>query len=370
MTQARQKISTADRIANKVRAKIRSGEFPAGSRLPSTAELARQWSTYVPAVQGALARLAAEGLLDRRPCLGTFVRERGTALSRIGILAAGRMWDDHAGFYFHRQVFLEVHEILASRGVHTTVWFEHRRDEKTSRPLPAVVRAVRQKEVQAIIALNADAHTTAWLSALPVPVTGLDRHLASHVLLDQGSFFKLALRQLRAQGCKTVGLISPVPSTDTAYHESFHQAVLRARLKTRGEWIRSGKPYPQSMEQFGYDQIQALSAQPERPRGVVVHPDIVARGALLAISTLGVRVPQDFCLVFHRNIGVPFVCPLPVAFVESSCRECAEALVRQLELLHRGLACPVRVVGYRLAPVAAQAAPAKQAPARRRSRRL
>ena len=352
MPRRRQSVSTVDRLAARVRAKILSGELAPGSRLPPTPELARQWKSYVPAVQGALARLAREGLLDRRRCLGTFVRERGEALSRVGILAAAQMWDDQSGFYFHRQVFMALHDILAARGVHTTVWFEHRRDEKTRTPLPAVIRAVRQEEIQGVIALNADIHSAGWLSELPVPVTGMEKHLPHHVQLNPASFFELAAGRLRAEGCRTAGLISPLSSSDLEFYRPYRQALDRNKLDSRVEWTRADRPYPQSMEQFGYDQFLELWSQEARPDGLIVFPDVAARGALLAVSTLGVKVPRDIKLVFQRNVEVPFTCPLPVSFVDNSCRACAVALIGQLELLHRGRPCPVRPVEYTLAVLA------------------
>ncbi len=60
-------------IAEDLRQTIFNGERPAGSRLPSEPELAREYGVNHQTLRKALALLEAEGLLDRRPGRGTFV---------------------------------------------------------------------------------------------------------------------------------------------------------------------------------------------------------------------------------------------------------------------------------------------------------
>ena len=61
-------------IAHHVRRSILNGEFPADTKLPSTQELETLWSVNSNTVQVALSMLVKEGLLDRVPRRGTFVR--------------------------------------------------------------------------------------------------------------------------------------------------------------------------------------------------------------------------------------------------------------------------------------------------------
>lgn len=55
---------------------IRSGELPAGARLPSARRLALAWAVPRGAVDEALAQLQAEGLVERRVGNGSFVAQR------------------------------------------------------------------------------------------------------------------------------------------------------------------------------------------------------------------------------------------------------------------------------------------------------
>lgn len=63
------------RIAERIRGKIASGEYPLGSRIPTENELAAQFSVSRPTVRQALDLLAREGRLTRVKGSGTFVSE-------------------------------------------------------------------------------------------------------------------------------------------------------------------------------------------------------------------------------------------------------------------------------------------------------
>jgi DNA-binding LacI/PurR family transcriptional regulator len=55
-------------------AKIRSGEWPAGGRLPTTRELASEYGVSVNTIQSAFRELEATDLVERKPRLGGFVK--------------------------------------------------------------------------------------------------------------------------------------------------------------------------------------------------------------------------------------------------------------------------------------------------------
>jgi GntR family transcriptional regulator, transcriptional repressor for pyruvate dehydrogenase complex len=60
-------------IADQIRALVRSGEFPPGSRLPPERDLARQLGVSRPSVREALIALEVEGLVDVRIGSGIYV---------------------------------------------------------------------------------------------------------------------------------------------------------------------------------------------------------------------------------------------------------------------------------------------------------
>lgn len=63
------------RIADALRDEIRSGVLRAGDRLPAETTIAATHSTSVPTVRQAMSVLRAEGLIESRHGIGTFVRD-------------------------------------------------------------------------------------------------------------------------------------------------------------------------------------------------------------------------------------------------------------------------------------------------------
>lgn len=63
-------------IADELRRRIRSGESPPGSRLPSRPEIMSQWGVSDAVAKQAIGVIIAEGLAVARPGAGTFVVER------------------------------------------------------------------------------------------------------------------------------------------------------------------------------------------------------------------------------------------------------------------------------------------------------
>ncbi|HLU59885.1 MAG TPA: GntR family transcriptional regulator, partial [Pseudonocardia sp.] len=78
------RTSLARRLAEDVRARIMSGEYAPGERLPSEAELVRRYEVSRVTVRTALRTLEAQGLVDIRHGTGSFVSDFGTGI-RAGL---------------------------------------------------------------------------------------------------------------------------------------------------------------------------------------------------------------------------------------------------------------------------------------------
>jgi GntR family transcriptional regulator len=68
-------------MADQIRAQCASGTLPAGTRLPSVRELARELAVNQNTVLKVYDRLISEGLIESRRGEGTFVRNSRSALS-------------------------------------------------------------------------------------------------------------------------------------------------------------------------------------------------------------------------------------------------------------------------------------------------
>lgn len=63
------------RIADALRAAVRAGEYAAGERMPAETDLVEQYEVSLPTIRQALGVLRAEGLIESRHGIGTFVRD-------------------------------------------------------------------------------------------------------------------------------------------------------------------------------------------------------------------------------------------------------------------------------------------------------
>lgn len=77
-------------VAEQLRSRIRDGQFPQGSRLPTERELVETFQVSSKTIKAALDQLRNEGLIFSRQGVGVFVREQPTK-RKVG---ADRSWRD------------------------------------------------------------------------------------------------------------------------------------------------------------------------------------------------------------------------------------------------------------------------------------
>ncbi|MEW6309112.1 MAG: GntR family transcriptional regulator [Bacillota bacterium] len=78
-------IPLYEQLADSLRARVESGEYPPGYRLPSQKELADEFSISVITVRQAVSQLEDAGLLVRKQGKGTFVRDGQVTHSLRGL---------------------------------------------------------------------------------------------------------------------------------------------------------------------------------------------------------------------------------------------------------------------------------------------
>ncbi|TYT23691.1 GntR family transcriptional regulator [Luteimonas viscosa] len=100
-------------IVEQVRARIASGNWPAGTELPSIRALAADINVSVITVKRAYLDLEAEGVIVTRHGKGSFVAESGKGSPASELL--GRKLDEHlrAAAEISRQLGLPSEELLA-----------------------------------------------------------------------------------------------------------------------------------------------------------------------------------------------------------------------------------------------------------------
>ena len=187
---------------------------------------------------------------------------------------------------------------------------------------------------------------TGWMkeSGLPFAVL-LCGTAARHVDFDYRKMIDVSFARLAEQGCRSVGLMMPSHVTGADLLEYIDGRAEALGLELNYEWILVSL---KSRELSGYTSFRSLWDLKDHPDGLVVFPDVTARGVVTAILEKNVRVPSELKLVLHRNEASPYAVPVPCDWVENSGSDLAEALLRQLEAQWEGKALRKRLVPFRL----------------------
>lgn len=337
-------------ITARIRDQILQGELRPGQTLPSMHDLARQFKTSYFTIQTALTPLVKEGLLARKRRVGTVVKYNASVLTSAGIYCADVL--DGPDYDFYRVLLRQLKIQLAERNVRTEIFIDSRPHGEHALALPTLVRAVTKREIQALIVMLPDEFTGRWIPALPIATSfaGNFEH-PNLVTYSQTDLLREALSRIHACGCRTVGLISTMGKGNGhsgKFFEEFVSLAAEFGLQTRDSWLGGTKEFSRDRAREGYNQFHTLWRQAERPEGVVVFPDVAARGVTTAVLELGVRVPEDLKLVFHHNTEVDWICPLAVDWVESDTAAWAAALIEQVRRQKAGYEVAPVILPYRL----------------------
>lgn len=289
-----------------------------------------------------MADLVKEGLLKRAPRVGTFVANRTDALTHVGIYLAEDVWRRPESAY-DRAVVASLNEQLSAEGITPAMWVDCRTEQERSKPWPEMVRAAEQRQFQAIIIAGPTAETRSWVERLPVPTPDPDL-----LDFDYDGAGRMVVAELVKQGCKSIGVIvsHTAGDCDSGRRDPLlpgdwpiAKAAKELGVQARQEWMlhpgAQGVP-EQEAEHWGYEAMHRLLAMPQRPEGVYVRHDWVARGAITAMLEEHVRVPQDLKLVLWRNAELGLPCPMPVAFLDWSVTQKARTMIGTMKAKVRG----------------------------------
>ncbi|MCG7387184.1 MULTISPECIES: HTH-type transcriptional repressor PurR [Pantoea] len=114
----------------------------------------------------------------------------------------------------------------------------------------------------------------------------------------QGGY--LAGRYLIERGHRDIGAIPGQLERNTGggRHAGFLKALQEAGIVVRPEWIVQGDFEPES----GYQAMQQILQQKQRPTAIFCGGDIMAMGAICAADEMGLRVPQDISVIGYDNV--------------------------------------------------------------------
>lgn len=332
--------SVQRQISEQLRQEIIQGRLAAGTKLPTAVELAVSWGVSTCTVHNAMADLVKAGLLKRQRGMGTFVAERKKKLTCAAIYYGTDFWNGtELGFY--RNLYTALQTEFQKLGVKTRLMVDSRTLDTELPVYPPLAEAIQTDEVQALVYALGSRSITPALRRLPIPLAFATSGLTipNNVSFDMKQFMDSSMDRLKQAGCRSVGLITNMSlehedGKHTPFHTYFVEAAAERNMEIKNTWIQSPPKHflgPGKFERFGYDSFHAIWNQAKRPEGLIVYPDVIVRGVIMALTEKQVSIPHDLKLAMHRNAEIDIVCPYPAFWGTSCATAVAEALITQIQ---------------------------------------
>jgi LacI family transcriptional regulator len=306
------------RLTAEFRQKIEQGEWPVGTRLPTTRELATTYRVSVNTIQSAFRGLEADNLVERRPGIGGYVKGRHSrpgALRRASTFAvigpqaaiqAGDLAGDLWGYRIIRGLDAEV----APSGFPLTTFSYSISDE--DKALPKLLEKIDQAggTVAGVLCFVNDtiAGVLDELDRRNIPWVTVNRSKehAAHNFVTHDAFRggRLIGRCFARMGFDRVAILS-VPlamgrSGGDKYF-GFQQGWIEAGMPTRGiDFVQCESGY----DEVGHDNFLAYVEKYGPPRAVFTGGDFLALGAIRACRELGLAVPEQVAVVGSTGLDV------------------------------------------------------------------
>jgi DNA-binding LacI/PurR family transcriptional regulator len=302
MSDASPRTTKAREIYMAVRARLESGEFAPGARLPTEVQLAHDADVSRPTVAKALEQLQREGWLERRQGSGTYVRQRQAAQRRFGLIVPG-LGD--------AEVFRPICEALAHAAQgdgHVVWWGATEAEGEAARPAthPAwelcarflaegvdgvffaplsetagkdavnrrIADALRQADV-AVVLLDRD--FVPYPGRSEFDLVGINNRREGHTITDH----------LFAQGCGNLIFVMPPAAAGAiqARAAGFLEAYITRRLPLDVARVCVCDPA---------DRVAVAAMWKRwRPDGIVCGTDVTAGALMHTLEDLEVRTPDD-----------------------------------------------------------------------------
>jgi DNA-binding LacI/PurR family transcriptional regulator len=336
------------------------------ARLPTMQQLCEELNVSVVTLNRALSELEAQNIITRKHGVGIFVS------SRLQQKTIGLVYDrdilqpDTSPF---AALLVEEARRRAKAG-HESFSLFLSEPSSPSGSLPVhddLADAVRAKRLHGILFVGEQNPTAArWIEEQGVPIVALAyTPLATwRVCLDHAETSRLGVKSLATQGCQRIALLLPLGSglgripDDPSFPEldAFKSALKKAGLPFdqslvwRYDDLRSDFVTSDSNQEQGFHAVNELFAdEKNRPDGLVILDDMMARGALVALSKLGLRPGIEIQIATHTNKGSTALHGYEddLFFIEIDPAQIVGALFSMLETLMSGQSPPDKVISIR-----------------------
>ena len=288
------------RVFEYILADIESGRLKNGDRLPSEAELVKQFGSSRPTVARALHDLQNMGLLERKVGSGTYVNKTQKPVEswRFGLLIPGlgstEIFEPICGQLAR----------LAQKQHHTLLWGDF--GEKQGDPEPGLIEQVCDSYIRQMVAgvffapleLTEDKDRVnrsviAAMKSAGIPIVLLDRDIVPFpqrsnidlVGIDNRQAGFLITNHLIKLGCRRIDFLSRPDSAPTVMLRiaGYREALLNSEILPDPQWLQSGDPADREFVKRITD---------NGATAIICANDLTAANLMRTLDTLGYSVPK------------------------------------------------------------------------------
>jgi DNA-binding LacI/PurR family transcriptional regulator len=299
-TAKRPSVPIYEALADRIRQSVRDGQFAAGQLIGSEYELARQEKISRMTVRRASELLVEEGLLERRPGKGLYVRGHGVTTRTVQMIVGNLQWESSA------QVSRGAQRVARERGIQMQIYDAHgdsASDVAILRQLPET-----QSRGAVIVALHNAAFNEAvyHLKSQDYPFVLVDQRLQDievpSVRSDNYNGGYQAGEALTKLGHREVAFIGDMDATTVrARLEGFRDAIADAGIPFKRSLQVDLNIAEQDRLAEWSDRVdsavQDLVNRSDPPTAIFCSCDAVARAAYRTMQRSGLRVPEDISII-------------------------------------------------------------------------
>jgi DNA-binding LacI/PurR family transcriptional regulator len=217
-----------------------------------------------------------------------------------------------------------------------------------------LVQMLRAKQVDGVVMIpnQAPMELVELLQHARIPSVILEHELPGQhcITIDDLEGGRLGTRHLLSLGHRRIGLIRRTPSTASSSQRftGYRQALEEAGVGFNPALVIESGPG----QEAGSRSMQRLLALPQPPTAVFTHNDVLALGAMHAIRSAGLQIPDDISVVGYDDTAPTAYLGPPLTTVrfpkEEMGRRAGEMILRlaqhQDELPPRTLTLPVKLL--------------------------
>ena len=314
-----------------LRRQLQAGQWKPGERIPTEAELIRQFRVSRITVGRAVRDLEAGGFVERRRGAGTFVKNAQTH----GQLSFGLLIPDLG----ETEIFEPIcHGMMASplARKHVLLWGVMADADTKEERAWNLCRQYIDRRVSGVFFAPLE-HSPAKeevnrriaraLDAAHIPIVLLDRGLEPYPGPDRHDLVGIDNRRagfavtshLLKAGARTVAFVGAEHAAATVDER---EAGYREALLAAGR--SPDRSLEHRLQPDNAEMVQQLMRD-HRPDGIVCANDRIAGHLMHALQRLGYRIPQDVRLVGMDDVGYAALLPVPLTSLRQPTRQIGDA---------------------------------------------